>query len=131
MNKLHGQLTCVHNDSSANLIIKKYLYPNCVLGIFNTEHMFCSPEQIRSYNFPRFNKSIVYNTLKNNMDYYFVCNTKIDEENYQLISLLISQDRSVILVNCDVDKEILKLHVDKNKIVTYGEIAIKENLENF
>ncbi len=131
MNKLNEKLTYVNKNSSAEFILKNYLYSDSVLGFFNTNSKDFSSTNHKSYYFPEFNKSILPKTLSRYIDYYFIFNLTFSDNDYEALNLILKLNHSIVLVNCNIELETLKSHVGKSNIITYDEISLKENLENF
>ena len=130
MEKLNNKLTYVKNYSSAEVILNDYIYEETLIGFFNKGQESINTN-CRYFSLPSFNKATLNKKMFRNIDYYFLFDLTLNAEHLELISFLMSLERSIILVNCTFEERILKQYIDKDKIITYDKITFKENLENF
>lgn len=130
--KLNGTLTYIKDRTSVQTIIDHHIYHGTSLILFNgniNDFNFYNNFNIHSFN--NLTERIIYDSLKEDIDYYFIFNYEFKANTYELISLLIKMNRTVILVDCDFSSVILTEHIKTDKILNPKTLLIRERVLNF
>lgn len=135
MNKLIvNNILNLNMKSSLQHVLDNFIPESATLAMINYDfysQKYNFNNRFSVFSFPDFNKATLKKSFTREVGYFIIFNKKLNHEHYKMIHNILVNDRSVILVECDFNREKLQEEIGNYHFFKIDTILLKENIESF